>query len=424
MREMKRTTAAIATVAALALGLAALTPSPAACQTMVRDDLVKVRAYGPPVEIEVWVDKGEDAVYRERESVGIRFRASRDCYAVIYDIDTEGFLTLLYPDYPGHDGFVEGGRIYRLPHAGARYELLASGPAGVEYIAAIACSEPLAYRLPWYLDESYETSGYRGYDDIEATLDDVGAVRGDPYVAMQDIAYDVLPEDVAEREYDTAYTFFNVGREYRHPRYLCYDCHGHAGWLDPYRDSCSFIEIRIDLDWHFVTHPTFYRVGPRFWYWNRFHGRGPYAGFPEFWCSAYSRHLFWDHYWDRLRVVGMRHAGGGHAYIPPRYRGKPAHWGGDRDYKPPARDRRSGSGAGGPRPDGRSPGDDGREYGQRGRPISPVEIQRPERLVSTRDPRAVPRIRGRGETRGHARGRATRVHEGRQGSRRDRGRVR
>lgn len=396
---MKRTTAAIMTMATLVLGLAALNPSPAACQTMVRDDLVKVRRYGPPVEIEVWVDKGEDAVYREGERLGVRFRASRDCYAVIYDIDTEGFLTLLYPDYPGRDGFVEGGRIYRLPHAGARYELLAEGPPGVEYIAAIACSVPLAYRLPWYLNETYETSGYRGYDDIDATVYDVGVVRGDPYVAMRDIAYDVLPEDIAEPDYDTAYTYFNVGGEYRHPRYLCYDCHGHVSWFDPYHDSCSLFEIRVDLDWRFVSHPTFYSIGPRFWYWNRFYGRGPYVGLPAFWCSVYPRHLFWDHYWDRLRVVGLKHSGKGHVYIPPRYRGKPAYWGGDRNFKPPAQNYRGGRGGGEPRVKDPPPGGDKRTYGGRGKPTSPVEIKEPTRLVSTKDARVVSAARARGETR-------------------------
>ena len=378
---MKRTTAAYLTAAAMALGLAAMNPSPAACQTMVNDELMKVRTHGYPVEIEIWVDKGEDATYREGEEVRVRFRTDSDCYVVIYDIDTEGFLNLLYPDYPGDDGFVEGGVIHRLPHPGARYELLAEGPPGVEYIAAVASEFPLAPGLPWYLAESYETAGYRGYDDIESSISDVGAVRGDPYVAMQDIAYDILPEDVTEREYDTAYTFFNVGREYRHPRYLCYDCHGHVSWFDPYYDSCSVFEIRVDLDWRFISHPTCYYVAPRFWYWNVYDGHHLYVGFPDYWCSLYPRHLYRQHYWDYLHKAGPRNEGPGNVYLPPRYRGKPGHWENDRRDTPPPGYYTKGPEGGGKDVDRRGLGEADRKYGRRGKPDSSGDVKQPERLV-------------------------------------------
>lgn len=383
MGAMKRRIASYLAIATFALGLTALSQSPAAGQTVVRDELVKVRTHGLPVELEVWVNKGEDATYRAGEEVKIRFRANRDCYVVLYDIDTEGFLTLLYPEYPGHDGFVEGGRIYRLPRGGARYELVAEGPPGVEYIAAVAALTPLAYRLPWYLEESYEAAGYRGYDDLEASISDVGAVRGDPYVAMSDIAYDILPGDIMEWEYDTSYTFFSVGRAHRHPRYLCYDCHGHVNWLDPYHDSCSVFEVRVDVDWHFVSHPTYYRVIPRYWYWRRYDGVGIYVGFPEFWCSLYPRHLYLNRYYVPLRRVGLRYATKGYGYLPPRYRGKPWYWGGGKGYKAPPKPHggTSGRGGGGKHLYKRGEGAGERDYRLSKKPDRPTEVRHPERLA-------------------------------------------
>jgi len=317
---MKRATL-VCVAAALAAGLAIGSAAPAAGQTCEVDELVRVPSHYRDLDIEVWVDKGEAATYREGQPVKIRFRANRDCYVVIYDIDTEGFLNLIFPDDPYDDGLVQGGRVYRLPSHGGYYKLVAEGPPGIEYISAIASDYPIAGRLPWYFANEYESSGYMGHDDLEATVYDVGAVRGDPFVAMRDIAYDILPEECSETEYDTDYTYFHVSRAYSHPRYVCYDCHGRASWLDPYDDVCTVVDIRVDLDWCFVPRPTFYYVGPRFWYWRRWDCPRIYVGVPEFWCSLHPRHLFFDHFFFGLRRVGVRYEERGYTYPPARHHG-------------------------------------------------------------------------------------------------------
>lgn len=389
---MKRTMAAYMIGAALAAVVAAATPQPAACQTPVEDELVRRPVSQDPVELEVWVNKGEGAVYRDGEEVGIRFRASSDCYVVIYDIDTEGFLSLLFPDDPYDDGFVEGGRVYRLPDPRARYELLAEGPPGIEYIAAVACVTPIAVRLPWYLSEGYEAYGYRGYEELEASVSDVGAIRGDPYVAIRDIAYDILPESIHAEDYDTDNTFFHVGRKERsHPRYLCYDCHGHVAWFDPYYDHCSVFEVRIDLDWVFVSHPVYYPVRPRWWYWLRHDCPPYYVDYPTFWCSLYPRHLYRDYYWDGLYKVGHRHTRrGGPGYISPRHRGRPGqrnvgYYG--KRYRSPLYEKGVLGGSGdvdrrtrGKEVDKRVVGRDGRKYAGRGGEDLPRSVKQPERL--------------------------------------------
>jgi hypothetical protein len=399
MRRMKRTMAAYLTAAAMAVVLAAATATPAACQTLDHDDLRKVPDRGPAVELEIWMNRGDGATYREGEEVGIRFRTSRDCYVVIYDIDTEGFLSLLYPDDPYDDGYVEGGRIYRLPGPRADYDLMAEGPPGVEYVAAVASLIPIADRLPWYLAEGYEAQGYRGHYDLEATVTDVGAVKGDPYVAMRDIAYDILPERIHESEYDTDHTYFHVGRKYRHPRYVCYDCHGRVDWMDPYYDTCSVFEIRVDLDWHFISHPSHYYVAPRYWYWRRHDCPDIYLGFPSFWCSLYPRHYYRDYYWDGLYRVGLRYERRGYGYPAPRYRGRPGRWGGSYAGKGPRKPRYNpGPNSGGTRADGRT---SDRKYGGRGKPDLPRDVKVPERLAKPGDRRLKPRegVKGRGRDR-------------------------
>jgi len=323
---MKRAIVAHAVVA-LTIGLAAGLPASAGGQDFEADELVRVPSYGYGLDLEIWVNKGEAATYAEGQEVNVRFRTDHDCYVVIYDIDTEGFLHLLYPDDPYDDGFVEGGRIYRLPGIGARYSLVAEGPPGIEYVAAVASYYPIARRLPWYLDDVYESAGYRGYHDIQATVDEVGAVRGDPFVAMRDIAYDILPERCTEEEYDTDYTYFHVSRIHSHPRYACYDCHGRASWFDPYDDVCTVVDIRVDLDWSFVRHPTIHYVGPRYWYWRRHDCPSFYISVPQFWCSLYPRNWFHHHFYFGLHRVGVWYERHGFWNPPVRYHGRPGVWG-------------------------------------------------------------------------------------------------
>jgi hypothetical protein len=402
MRKMKRAIAAY-TAFALTIGLAAGWPAPTAGQTLEADELARVPSRAYDLDVEIWTAKGEAATYAEGQEVKIRFRASSDCYVVIYDIDTEGFLHLLFPDDPYEDGFVEGGRIYSLPNSGVGYTLLAEGPPGIEYVAAVASYYPIAGQLPWYLDDAYENAGYREQYDLEATVDEVGAVRGDPFVAMRDIAYDILPERCAEGDYDADYTYFNVSRTFDHPRYVCYDCHGRTSWLDPYEDVCTVVDIRLDLDWHFVRHPVSCYVGPRFWYWRRHDCPPIYVSLPQFWCSLYPRNLFASYFYLGINRVGLWHEGRG--YMPPaaRYHGRPrtrgeSYTGGYPDRPGHDKDPRNGPAVKGPV----SPRD--RTQYSRGKPPdgNKVEIREPQRFSKPADGGGLDPVKSRTVGRGSA----------------------
>ena len=44
----------------------------------------------PPLRVQVWTDREEEAVYYPGEVVNIHFTANDDAYVIVYDIDTEG----------------------------------------------------------------------------------------------------------------------------------------------------------------------------------------------------------------------------------------------------------------------------------------------------------------------------------------------
>jgi len=171
----------------------------------------------PYLDVEVWVDKGEGATYYPGEKIKVYFQASRDCYMVIYNIDTRGYVHLLYPYDPGDDPYVEGGRVYRIPDRFDEYDLTVDGPSGVEYIQAVASLEPLL--LPNF------PGGYEYDGEIYAYRLD----GEDPFEFMADINAEIAPYD-----YASDVCIFNV--EYPYPRWY-------------YWPRMVYVERPVDILW-------------------------------------------------------------------------------------------------------------------------------------------------------------------------------
>lgn len=256
------------------------------------------------LSVEVWTDRGHEAVYQDGELLEIKARASDDSYLLIYEIDSEGHVHLLFPD-GRRSGFVEGDRTYRLPGPDSDVELVVHGPVGEGYIVAIVSSDPFR-ELPWYLrpyNAQAEEMGYQGGPASgEEGVTAEGKIVGDPFVAMERIRRQVLenPNDV--HSFATAYTTYYVHHEVRYPRYLCNDCHRPERWawwdgFDPYYTHCRVFDFRVNWSWGW---------GPSYWY-----GQVPYYVFvyrpdcPPRYRPFYSRRICyssWDG-WRRWRTA-------------------------------------------------------------------------------------------------------------------------
>ena len=227
-------------------------------------------ALGPPtagargLDVEVWTDRGDDAVYQPGDALEVRARASQDAYLMVYEIDAEGYVRLLYP-YRGSNGFIEGRRTYSVPPERSNVELVVEkGPVGQCYVVAIAARDRFR-ELPWYLrpyDMQAEEVGYQGMRDDEEGITAEGRVVGDPFVAMERIRRRVLGDGQDGEAFATSYATYYVHNEVRYPRYLCYDCHRPGRWawwtgFDPYYTSCSVFDFRINWNWGW---------GPGYWY--------------------------------------------------------------------------------------------------------------------------------------------------------------
>jgi len=234
--------------------------------------------------VDIWTDRGKDAVYEPGEPVEIKVRASDDAYLIVYDIDSEGYVRVLYP-YEGSSGYVAGRQTYRVPPYRSGLQLVVQGPVGQGYIVAVAAREPFR-ALPWYLrpyDPQGQEAGYVGVEeDEDSDVTSDGRIMGDPFVAMERIRRQVL-EDPNDRDgMGTAYTSYYVHQPVRYPRYLCNDCHRPRYWAwwdgwDPYYTSCSAFDFRVHWGWTW---------GPSYWF-----GTVPYFCFvPRCYpCDPYDR---------------------------------------------------------------------------------------------------------------------------------------
>lgn len=226
--------------------------------------IAPVAASARGLSVELWTDRGTDAVYQPGDPIQIKARTSEDANLLVYEIDAEGAVHLLFPSRHQNPA-IEGRHTYRLPDDD-RGELVVDATTGEGYIVAIASDAPFD-ELPWYLrpyDPQGDDLGYVGTPDQEEGVTADGHIVGDPFVAMERIRRRVLRDSRDGDSFASAYTTYYVHEQVRYPRYICYDCHrpGLYSWwsgFDPYYTTCSVFDFRVNWSWGW---------GPRYWFGN------------------------------------------------------------------------------------------------------------------------------------------------------------
>jgi hypothetical protein len=205
------------------VGLAVVVPVP----RTANNPLTVVRP-----RIEVWSNHG-DAVYTRSQGVRVYFRADQDGFVTLFRVDTDGRVRVLFPRDPWEDNFVRGGREYEALGNSSRDAFYVDDYPGVGYLFAVVAADPFDY-------SAIESGNHWDYRTIAD-----GRVRGDPYVALTDLAERIVPENYADWDYDIAPYYVN--QHYDYPRFLCYDCHAYASYTywDPYWRSCVRFRIVV-----------------------------------------------------------------------------------------------------------------------------------------------------------------------------------
>ena len=209
---------------------------------------------GPPAadgyrpRVEVWTDRGDDP-YHSGDGARVHFRADRDAYVTILRVDTDGRVRVLFPREPWEDNFARGGHEYEVQGRSDQDAFYVDDYPGVGYVFGIAAADPFVYdRL-----ESDEHWDYRTIAD--------GRVRGDPYVALTDLAQRIVPDGYEDWDYDIVPYY--VQQHYDYPRFLCYDCHSYVSYpfWSPYDYTCVRFRIVVYDDPYY--YPYRYYGGTR-----------------------------------------------------------------------------------------------------------------------------------------------------------------
>jgi hypothetical protein len=204
----------------------------------------------PALETRVWLDRGEEPVLQRGDQVRVYYRTSEDAFAAIFRIDTDGVVSMVFPQHPGAIAPVRGGRDYRLLLPASPVWSVRDDP-GVGYFFMVSSPEPL----------DFSTFAY----DARAGWD-LGAVGGvvyeDPYVAIDDYVAEIVP-DWELVPYALDFLTYHVGNTYSYPRFLCYDCHtqrSYSAW-NPYSVVCTSFRVVIWDDPYF--YPSYRYSGTR-----------------------------------------------------------------------------------------------------------------------------------------------------------------
>ena len=323
--------------------------------------------YRPRIELST--DKGDAAVYTRGDRVRLYFRLDQDAFVTIFRVDTDGRVRVLFPREPFEDNFARGGREFEVDGQQLRNEAFTIDDyPGVGYLFAVASADPFVY-------DGVESGDHWDYRVIAD-----GRVRGDPYVAMTDLAEKIVPEGYQDWDYDVV--SYNVERHYDYPRFLCYDCHSYVSYSywDPYYTSCVKFRMYVyDDPWYYPyryyggTNVVFvrpYRPQPRFIFKDWGNSRPDRDGFVT--RERGEERPVNDN--TRRGVTGRDL--GGRGLVPP----------------PTVRDRNAGGGGVGRDVPGNDAGGDRRDQLEGGRD-RPTRRDRPDDARSLEQPRVQPTVR-------------------------------
>lgn len=206
---------------------------------------------GDDLTVSVRLIGGKGAVLKPGRDVNLTFQTSRDAYVVLYNIDSEGFVHLLFPE-DGTPKKVKGRKVHFLPEPGKGLYWEVGNTTGIEYVHALAVSD----RDMLKEEELYFLAQSRKLAEEKKLRIDM-----DPFLAFNMIDEEVMV-DATTAGPATDYTYFYVNKKVDYPRYLCVKCHGTDKIADPYAMECPEIVIEravYEEDLHYP-YPEIFQV--------------------------------------------------------------------------------------------------------------------------------------------------------------------
>ncbi|MFO7915052.1 MAG: DUF4384 domain-containing protein [Candidatus Krumholzibacteriales bacterium] len=156
--------------------------------------------------------EGRGSVLRSGKDIRLTYRVTEDAYVIIYNIDSEGYINLLYP----HDGKLKKAEkytVYSLPERGSGVELKTGSKTGVEYIHALAVRDirDIDSQELYFLSQNNRFSREKRF-----------RTDMDPYLTMNRIDETII-KDIEDNLPAADQTYFFVNERVDFPDYICDD---------------------------------------------------------------------------------------------------------------------------------------------------------------------------------------------------------
>jgi hypothetical protein len=148
----------------------------------------------PEYRVDVWVDRGQGAIYYPGDSIDVYYKATKDSYVYILNIDAANRSRWLLPSQWFPSNYVKADRTYVLPN------MRVEAPSGTEQLFVFASTEPLS--LP-YLEDSLRSGKDLSFIEGEANFV-LGAIQAKIKIAPQ-------------RNWVSSSTYFYVSTQYAIP---------------------------------------------------------------------------------------------------------------------------------------------------------------------------------------------------------------
>ncbi|MFC1855670.1 DUF4384 domain-containing protein, partial [Thermodesulfobacteriota bacterium] len=123
----------------------------------------------PKVRVDIW---SERAKFSGGDKIKFFVKTDKDCYLTLIHVNSEGDMTMLFPNYYAQSNHVKGGKTYLVPPEDAGFDFIASEPFGYEIVRAIASLKPL-YGLGLDGDKFSESNPF-----LSVTKDALSVSRG------------------------------------------------------------------------------------------------------------------------------------------------------------------------------------------------------------------------------------------------------
>lgn len=198
------------------------------------------------IVVDIWTDREEDFFYLPGDPMRVYFRPAEDCYILVYQIDTDGNVFLLFPPAYGRAFFARGGVTYCVNDFFPDLELEVYGASGVGYVGVLA--SPVPFCVPHWLRPH---PVFRGWISVSSPWY-YGRVVEEPYVAICQINARIIEGWGAGLRLGAGYCWFYVERCYV-PVYPI--------WHRRYWEVRVVTRPVYDRVW--AHHDHFYRLFPR-----------------------------------------------------------------------------------------------------------------------------------------------------------------